>query len=296
MEKINGEAFHFSGRYLYDKFYWFVGSKRNHIMIGKESDIDLYTDERHQQAKKFAKSFMKLLNKISKDKLEILCNLLHYTKVTAICEILQPSYQHIVHIDGDDDKIVFLTFSSTYNNNNNNNNSLTAFPPHITCNVMEALNITTANYYEIPCSGGGGGGNGEKEMSEMEKIRSTENSEGMVLYYLNKNNETIGLLKLKTCWYIFLRALREQLSKYFNIKKQNQDTNIEEKINNRYDQLQSRLSLRNDQINEWKNIAKEFTNWLSNKQKSSTIIIEANDIKSKFPIFWKEFLSDSFFQ
>ena len=277
MEKINGDAFHFSCRYLFDQFYWFVGSKRNHIMISKEKDIDLYTDERHTQAKKFAKSFMKMLNEIPKDQINILASLLHYTKVTAVCEVLQPCYQHIVYIDGDFNKIIFLAFSSTFNNDN----SLAAFPPHIACNVMELLDITPANYKII-----------EKEKEkEIEKIRSKEDSEGMVLYYLNKNNETIGLLKLKTCWYILLRALREKLSYYFGNKNKIVQINIKNKIEERYNEIQKWLLLSNQQLEDWKNVAIQFTDWMILQKKYK----QAEDIKSKFPIYWKEFISNEYY-
>ena len=282
MEKINGEAFHFSGRYIYNQFYWFIGSKRNHIMIGKMSDIDLYTDERYKQAKIFGKSFMKLLTLISKENLNILKDLLHFTKITTVCEILQPSYQHIVHIDGKDDKIIFLMFCSAFVKD-----SLTVFPPNIACEVMETLGFASANYeiYKME---------DEEELSEMKEIRMKEDSEGVVLYHLNENDETIGLLKLKTTWYICLRALREKLSRYFNQKQVWEIDDLEKKINERYDQIQMWLSLTNEQVYEWKDIAKRFITWL-NQQQNVLLISKGMDIKSKFPIFWKQFLSNVYF-
>ena len=41
MEKMNGEALHFSCRYISNNFYLFIGSKTNHIVINKKTDIDL---------------------------------------------------------------------------------------------------------------------------------------------------------------------------------------------------------------------------------------------------------------
>ena len=285
MEKINGEAFHFSGRYFHndnddDIFYWFLGSKRNHIMIGKESDIDLYTDERYRLARVFAKSFMKLLNSIAKDKREILQNLLHYTKITAICEILQPSYQHIVHIKGKENTIVFLAFCSSFNKD-----SLTAFPPHVTCKVMETLNMIIPNYQVIKAGG-------KEETEKINEIRSRENSEGMVLYYLNEQNQTIGLLKVKTFWYILLRALREKLNFHFKLKEKEgfaaNNNKLIEKINKRYDEIQKWLGLTNDRINGWKEIAEKFVSWL-NIEENKDGPIRAVDIKSQFPIYWNKF-------
>ena len=280
MEKINGEAFHISGRYLKtenegNKFYFFVGSKNNHIMISENSDIDLYTDPRYTQAKKFAKSFMKLLKTISKEKLDILYSILHYTKVTIICEILQPSYQHIVYIPGKDDKIVFLAFCPTFNDDIN----LIAFPPHIACKVLQVLGITTTNYRIFT-------GTDEEKRKEFEKVRLTKNSEGYVLYFLNSNLETIGLVKLKTNWYIFLRALREKLSKYIHKEKNDK---IKERVNERYDEIQKWLKLTNSQVNEWKENAGRFIDWLETEEKL-TYRKEAAEIKSDFPKLWEKFL------
>ena len=42
MEKLNGEAAHFSGRYIDDKFYIITGSKNVHLLICGEEDIEKY--------------------------------------------------------------------------------------------------------------------------------------------------------------------------------------------------------------------------------------------------------------
>ena len=276
MEKINGEALHFSGRYLLDKFYYFVGSKRNHIMISDKDDIEFYTNERHEHAKKFAQSLMKKLQQLPVIKLKILQELLHYTKVTVTCEILQPSYQHVVQILGEEDKIVFLNFSALPHDAE----SLTAFPPHIACKVMDALNFTSANCEMVDTV---------EERSIIEKVRSKENSEGSVLYYLNENYQTIGFLKLKTEWYICLRALREKLSRHVGDVNKNRiiRTPVEERINKRYDEIQQWLTLTDHQTNEWKRIAKQFTDWLLALGRD---VVSAESVKSQFPIFWNEFL------
>ena len=48
-------------------------------------------------------------------------------------------------------------------------------------------------------------------------IKIEKNSEGKVFYYLNRRNETIGMTKIKTNWYICLRGFKRKsqiLSKY----------------------------------------------------------------------------------
>jgi len=45
-------------------------------------------------------------------------------------------------------------------------------------------------------------------------VRNLYNTEGRVLYFLNENNQVIGLLKKKSIWYIILRAIREKVKLY----------------------------------------------------------------------------------
>ena len=291
MEKMNGEAFHFSGRYIQKQFYYFVGSKNNHIMIRNEDDIHLYPDSRYIQAKKFAKCFMKLIETLPINKLHILQNLLHYTKVTAVCEILQPLYQHIVLINGNQDEIIFLAFSSTFTDCDNN--SLTAFPPHIAMKIIDTLNISSANYkiYEQRKKDENveEEEDDEEEKKEIENIRHSENSEGVVIYFLNINNETIGMLKLKAFWYIFLRALRQKLSWYLRYGGKKSKTDLKEFVKKRYDELQQSFGLNNDQIMQWKIKAEKFIDWLEQERRQNPISVK--EISSKFPVYWNMYLN-----
>lgn len=274
MEKVNGEAFHVAGRYIKDNFYYFIGSKKSHIMIQHKDDIHLYQAERLKNTKKFATSFMNFLNcSLSLDKIEILKNLLHYTKCTMVYEILQPSYQHIVPIDEIQDKFVFLMFSSPYNNNA----TLTAFPPHIANKVIRVLNIETAQY-------------NIHDSWNLDKIikdtRMDNNTEGIVLYYLNKNNQTICLLKLKTFWYIFLRALRMKAN-YFIFNKEAatilNNEQIKTSINKKFDDISKDFQYDDEPtLQYYKDKAFAFIKWVKSSQNNTKF-------KTSFPILWREF-------
>lgn len=275
MKKINGEALHVSGRYIQNIFYYFVGSKKNHIMIRDEKDIELYTLQNHVHAKTFARIFMKFLHSLSLDKREILQNLLHYTKCTMGCEILQPSYQHIVHISGEDNIIVFFAFTSPFNNDD----TLTAFPPHIACKVMEALDFHTAPYNIKKITN-----NVQAEI--INETRLDENTEGNVMYYLNKSNETICLLKVKSLWYIFLRALREKFAFYVAQKKNLTNKEIKTKINKRFDEIYKDFAVGDDNIlQKYKTIANSFIDWFDETRLSQT-----ECVKSQFPVLYNKFL------
>ena len=273
MEKVNGDALHFSCRYLYNKYYLFVGSKTSHIMISDVSHIDLYTDSRYTIAKQFAKSLWKMLESMSKCKRVMLFEFLHYTKVTAVCEILQSAYQHVVHINNNENVIVFLSFTSALNSNN----SLTAFPPHIAIKVMRILNITCANYKLCEK---------EEEKEEIGKSRNEYDNEGYVIYYLDKNNDTIGMIKLKTLWYIFLRALRQKTDFYFRNRDKVDYPKFKQSLSKRYDEIQKFVNITNINVNSWKIVGYKFIDWLQQQQQQQQIIW----IQSKFPIFWKDFI------
>jgi len=45
-------------------------------------------------------------------------------------------------------------------------------------------------------------------------IRGLQGTEGRVVYFLDKDDNVIGLLKKKSAWYIILRALREKVKQY----------------------------------------------------------------------------------
>ena len=46
--------------------------------------------------------------------------------------------------------------------------------------------------------------------ARMESVRRGYGYEGEVLYFLDDKNDTIGLLKKKTAWYVLARAVREK--------------------------------------------------------------------------------------
>ena len=283
IEKINGEAVHFSCRYIFDKFYLFVGSKNNHIIIGKEKDVESYeTEDRYTVAVKIARQlWQKLHNTISQYDLNLLFNLLHHTKMTAVCEMLQKDHQHIVPITNTN--IVFLTFTT----NQNNTTNLTALPPHVCINLMSMLKFTSATCNIIQNS---------SSLSPSQMIeaatsqRDREDIEGKVLYFLNDNNETIAMCKVKTIWYICLRALRQIAQKFLlMIKKRNDDEDIGKFqfsfIDKRYNEIKSWLNLSQNVTEEWKKKTKLFLYWFTYKKFKCLPTIDKDS--------WIEIMDDS---
>ena len=97
-------------------FFSFLGSKNVHLMIGKVSDLDLYTDGRYQIAKQVGSATLDLISRLHPSKLEILLSFLHHTKSTAVFEVLQPTYQHVVDLTylGSTPELKFITWTSAF--------------------------------------------------------------------------------------------------------------------------------------------------------------------------------------
>ena len=96
--KANGEAAHLSVRFIEQKCFLIVGSKNVHILISTYSDIEKYLDSRFQYAKVIARAVLDTLSSFNDSSLSLLLNFLHYTKLTAVFELLQPKYQHIENL------------------------------------------------------------------------------------------------------------------------------------------------------------------------------------------------------
>jgi len=71
-----------------------------------------------------AEATLNLLSQVSaKGHLEVLLNFLHYSKATAVFEILQPSYQHVVDLSylGNQPALKFITWTSAFKDEDSNN-------------------------------------------------------------------------------------------------------------------------------------------------------------------------------
>ncbi|CAL4106989.1 unnamed protein product, partial [Meganyctiphanes norvegica] len=247
MEKMNGEAAHFSGRFIDDKFYIITGSKNVHMLIGCEEDIEKYEGIRYSNAKVIASALWKHLSQMEEKHRQILFSLLHHTKGTVVCEILLPDNHHIVNLsDVKEPSLHVLTF--TPNVSDDADISLTALPPHHWLDCMSALGFTVAPYEIVD----------RKDVdSFIKKSRNEVNTEGHVLYYMKNSNgyeNTIGMAKTKTVWYVLLRALREKVVFAFTTAKKRHSWSLEERINathKRFREIQNWLKFSNEYLAEW---------------------------------------------
>lgn len=73
-----------------------------------------------------------------------------------------------------------------------------------------------------------------------------------MLYFLDKDEETIGLVKTKTIWYIMLRALREKL---IYTTRRRQGWSLQDRIESthkRFMEIKEWLHFSDNYLNGWK--------------------------------------------
>lgn len=98
LEKANGEAAHFSCRWIDNGFLLCAGSKNVHLVFRNESEIDSYKEEKFSYARTIAKTLVVHLNKMHSDSKDLLLSFLCWTRLTVIFEILIPDSQHVVDL------------------------------------------------------------------------------------------------------------------------------------------------------------------------------------------------------
>ncbi|XP_045626083.2 uncharacterized protein [Procambarus clarkii] len=284
MNKLNGEAAHFSGRYIDDEFYLFTGSKNVHMLIKEAKDIDQYYGDRYGVAKIVARSVCETLDALEDKKRHLLFTLLHYTKCTVFCEVLQPLHQHIVNISHlDQPQISVISFTSTATTGTET--SLTAIPPHLALDLSVSLGLSSTTYSVI---------SPQEVFERRNMIRGSINNEGEVFYFLNENDETIGLAKVKSTWYILLRALREKAVYCFTAAMKKGGWTLEQHINStnkRFLEIQGWLKLSDECLQKWEKLAQRFLRWLDAEIRLNHV--QSSNIRPKFPILWEQFLENN---
>ena len=288
MEKVNGEAAHFSSRVIADKMFIIAGSKNVHILIANENDIDKYKGDRYRIAKIVARAVWKQLSMMQRDYTELLLSLLNHTKCTMVCEILIPGQQHITNISHINiPTLVLLCMTPAVMPEPK---TLT-LPPHHCLALATAMGFKCATFKNI----------NKDDLSDFIKdARKEEEIEGYVLYYirtdLNGHEQTIGLEKIKTIWYVMLRALREKTIYAFTKGRKKDNWDINHAISStdaRYKNIQTWLKFSNEYYDRWHDLATSFLKWfnLCVTLQDEEQFDFAKIIRSDWPIIWEQFLT-----
>ena len=293
MVKENGEAAHVSVRKIQDEFYYIAGSKNVHLLFRSRADLDKYSDGRFSVARMVGEAWLRQVESLQSERLTDLLSLLQQARLTMIFEILCPTYQHVVDLSHlERPQLKFLSFTSQYcSASEGEDSSLVAFPPDLSLEFAREVGLDTANYDNIAA--------GEAE-ERMARVRGGEGYEGEVLYFLDRDSNTVGLLKKKTSWYVVLRAIREKVSHVFSTYKKNpggwsSQTNnlLLAKMMKRLEEIQRWLNLSDAQLISWKMEGKNFQNWLvASMMKEKSGDLDKFSVRGNFPQLWKSFVTD----
>ena len=221
-KKANGEAAHVSCiRLPNNQLLTICGSKHVHLCFVSDQpeQISLYkTEQKYGLASIVAETFVR-----SKANTNNFLTFMADTGVTSVFEIEQPTSMHVELFDFDTPRLKFLAFTEceigtmtgdienlkkSVNNTTTTTSSNTAasvgqcLPPVYGYEIASLFGLSPVSYqiYEM-----------SKQDTLIRGIRKRYGDEGDVLYFMKNNGETIGLVKVKTVWYVVSRAIREKL-------------------------------------------------------------------------------------
>lgn len=92
------------------------------------------------------------LEGLTSDNRNLVLSLLHYTRCTAVCEILQPDHQHIVNLSHlTKPQLCVLSLTPAANcDDTDDPGSLLALPPNHMLDLFASLGFTCPTYKEVP--------------------------------------------------------------------------------------------------------------------------------------------------
>lgn len=285
LKKINGEAAHFSARWFDGELILFAGSKNVHIAFKNREDIHKYCGQRYEFANKVAENVLNMLQHIGNTKAELLLNFMHYTRLTAVMEMLSPDNMHVENLSNlSKCELHFIAWMDT-DLTGAVHESLCGLPPSLGIQVASILGFKTFDDYEILSP--------DQVNNKIQQIRSNYGYEGEVFYYLDSNQAVFGIIKKKTTWYIILRAIREKGKLMGRMMKKSlqSPSHCIELWEKRLDDIQKWLQMKNSTAIKWKKLGIQFLKWSYKEFHSEKLKIQQLD--SQFPVLWKHFLEAS---
>jgi len=286
-KKQNGEAAHLSAFRIGSEVYICAGSKNVHIVFRNTSDLDMYPlhETRYQFAKEISRHILEMLRGLSESGsylLEFLC----VTRCTAVFELLSPRHQHIEDLSEFATPVLkFIAWTSCHleSADASSGTRFCSLPPDSGIELARAFELDATEYQEISVV----------SLDEhIADIRSRHGIEGEVLFFLDGDRRTIGMLKKKTVWYIVVRAIRQKVHTACMSYSKNAEAFVHnahvQKINQRLSEIQKWLQLSDKSLLAWKHIAKKFFDFSIEKLRAKAFI--ASDFPDSFPVQWKNFL------
>lgn len=287
--KENGDSAHLSFFSHAGNIYYLVGSKNVHMLIAEKSDIEKYKDPRFRVAGLIGACFIKTLEtEFTPEKKNSFVKYMLTNQLTATYEFLQVEYQHIELFDFPVSKFRFIAFTF------NSKLQELCFDLEEGTRVAREAGWETTSVEKYSFA---------EQNSLFDDIRfNTYGKEGSVLYYVNAEGRTIGMMKKKTVWYILVRAIREKTkgligSVSARIKKGGDidanktlsvfDTRLEQTMK----QKQEWLKLTDSVTQQWLELSKEFLKW--NFPKIVAQSFDAQSFINTYPAMWNQFLQET---
>lgn len=260
MEKVNGKAGHISCFSYKDTDYIACGSKNVHMILRRnsiKSDLALYSNNKSHL---IAKDIGMLVEKLP----EKWFDYLKKNNLTGNIEFISAKNEHIVNYHNSEDTYAFLCYTP------NSKENITINPVDSRENA-KSFGLNVAQMHSINYS----------ELDEyILNLRDQENSEGIVAYMVNPDTkETIGLVKLKSKWYVLIRAIREKIKRW----------NID-KIPKRIDEIREWLKLSDKEVEYWKKTGLLFAKYLYLRLEEKKIV--DSNIFDKYATLWTNFSKD----
>ncbi|RUS68993.1 hypothetical protein EGW08_023245 [Elysia chlorotica] len=282
-KKANGEAAHLSCIKIDGHRLICAGSKNVHILIRNRGDIALYRGDRYRIASEVCHSIMDNLELMTQPQRDRLLDFLITSRFTAVFEILAPNHQHVEDLSHlSKPEVHFITWTST-ELEPEPDKMLCTVPPHLGIELARAFGLRTVDYETVTVI----------DIDErMKTIRQGYQYEGEVLYFLDRSNNVMGLLKKKTIWYIICRAIREKARNAAGAKiKGSLDiSKTEHQIHKRLKDIQSWLGLNEEATSQWTKLGIAYVKWCVEKLEKKELGMDS--IADLFPVNWKHFLEE----
>merc|ERR1712013_556089 len=135
--------------------------------------------------------------------------------------------------------------------------------------------------------------------SRMEKVRAGYGYEGEVLYFLDKEDKTVGLVKKKTAWYVLCLRLKSspgewetRTRKEGGMSKQKENLHLE-KLERRINEIRTWLDLSKTTTRHWCLLGKTFFKWTLEQLKQNPEKLEELCARGGFPQQWQSFLAQA---
>ncbi|SPQ94253.1 unnamed protein product (mitochondrion) [Plasmodiophora brassicae] len=273
-EKENGEAGHLAvTRFNDNEFLVVAGSKNVHLVARSDADLDAYDgDPSYSYALRIARVVFSLLYGMKADARDELLRFMADQKMTANFELVDPSSQHIVLYPDGPVKLLFFAWTAANLDPVQNGLLCPAFPPADGLEKARELGFSVVRHSVFDTN----------DLNRaMASARTRANSEGSVIYCVDKRGRTVGLWKVKSVWYICQRAIREKIV-----------GGRADGIPKRMDQIGRWLKLTSAEVAHWKQYGARLASWIDKHHPYS----EKHSIRNRYAVLISQCEADRSFQ